>query len=142
MGQWEENGVMFTYTQRRDVPAHECFVGAIRTIINDQNEILISEAGENCKRVAEPLRKSMKLVKQASCYLPPVTKYRPPVTTQRPRKPTPTSWYPTRLPPIPTKPWHPITEPPGGNSIDSSSDSPVIPKVLLILCLLWTSRLR
>lgn len=57
LGQWEENGLMYTYTQRRDIGMYECFVGSIVS----NNEIYIKEAGEHCERDVDPLHLGMKL---------------------------------------------------------------------------------
>ena len=29
LGQWEEEGLTYTYTQRTDIPGYECFVGQV-----------------------------------------------------------------------------------------------------------------
>lgn len=60
LGQWEEDGLMYTYTQRRDVGTYECFVGSI---ISD-NEIHIKEAGDHCQRNVDPMHYGMKLIKK------------------------------------------------------------------------------
>lgn len=57
MGQWEEDGVTYTYTQRKDIGIYECFVGSIVS----HNEIYIKEAGEHCGRGIDPFRSGMKL---------------------------------------------------------------------------------
>ena len=63
LGQWDEDGSMFTYTQRTDVPGHECFVGKL---INEQ-ELFIQEAGVNCHKPAgQPLGPGMKLIKKGN----------------------------------------------------------------------------
>ncbi|XP_069693976.1 uncharacterized protein [Periplaneta americana] len=61
LGQWEEDGRMYTYTQRRDVGTYECFVGSI--ISND--EIYIKEAGDHCQRNIDPMHFGMKLTRKA-----------------------------------------------------------------------------
>ncbi|XP_075218915.1 uncharacterized protein LOC142323319 isoform X2 [Lycorma delicatula] len=57
LGQWVENGVTYTYTQRKDIGIYECFVGSIVS----NNEIYIKEAGEHCERDVDPLHLGMKL---------------------------------------------------------------------------------
>ncbi|XP_044741758.1 uncharacterized protein LOC123302749 [Chrysoperla carnea] len=66
LGQWEENGLLYTYTQRIDLAPsfYECFVGSI---ISDK-QINIMEAGEQCQRLKNPLDYGMKLYKQGACY--------------------------------------------------------------------------
>nr|CAD7602418.1 unnamed protein product [Timema genevievae] len=59
LGQWEENGRMFTYTQRRDVGSFECFVGSILS----DTEIFIKEAGDHCQRDVDPMQHGMKLTR-------------------------------------------------------------------------------
>ena len=63
LDKWEENGVMYTFTERRDSPGYECFVGAI--VREDEN--FITEAGKNCQRTKEPLPNGMKLVRKGTC---------------------------------------------------------------------------
>jgi hypothetical protein len=65
LGQWEENGVIFSYTQRRDVLGYECFVG----VVTSDGSIYIKEAAVNCLRGQDPLRNGMQLVQtgMASC---------------------------------------------------------------------------
>lgn len=59
LGQWEENGLVYTYTKRHDVGTYECFVGGILT----ENKIFIKEAGEHCERLVNPFRYGMELNK-------------------------------------------------------------------------------
>lgn len=99
LGQWEEGGVTYTYTQRKDVGTYECFVGSI---ISD-NEIYIKEAGKHCERDIDPLRLGMKLLRKGAQE----------GSTVSPDLQRPTERYTTsRRPPPPTKPWKPITAPP------------------------------
>lgn len=63
LGQWEEKGVVYVYTQRRDIDAYECFVG----VINSDQKIFIKEAGQHCQRNISPRRHGMELHKQAYC---------------------------------------------------------------------------
>jgi hypothetical protein len=62
LGQWEEDGLMYTYTHRRDVGTYECFVGSI---ISD-NEIHIKEAGDHCQRNIDPMQYGMKLLRKGT----------------------------------------------------------------------------
>ncbi|XP_034935271.1 uncharacterized protein [Chelonus insularis] len=64
LGQWEEKGVMYTYTKRNDTETNECFVGLI---VND-DEIYIKEAGDHCLRNIDPRREGMRLHKKGQCY--------------------------------------------------------------------------
>lgn len=63
LGQWEEKGVVYVYTQRRDIDAYECFVG----VMSSDQKIFIKEAGEHCQRNLNPYRHGMELNKQAYC---------------------------------------------------------------------------
>uniref|UniRef100_A0A1B6CK21 Uncharacterized protein n=1 Tax=Clastoptera arizonana TaxID=38151 RepID=A0A1B6CK21_9HEMI len=99
LGQWNEGGLTYTYTQRKDINLYECFVGKIIS----SNEIYIKEAGEHCERGIDPLKLGMKLMKK---------------NTQKdintyfvPKSPT-TFWYSSKIPVSPTKPWKTITAPP------------------------------
>lgn len=60
LGQWEEKGVMYTYTMRNDTATNECFVGLI---VNDE-EIYIKEAGDHCIRNIDPKKQGMRLYKK------------------------------------------------------------------------------
>ncbi|EZA57809.1 hypothetical protein X777_00911 [Ooceraea biroi] len=64
LGQWEEKGVMYTYTMRNDTRTNECFVGLI---VNDE-EIYIKEAGDHCIRNIDPKTQGMRLYKKGQCY--------------------------------------------------------------------------
>ncbi|XP_043499321.1 uncharacterized protein LOC122522343 [Polistes fuscatus] len=64
LGQWEEKGVMYTYTMRNDTGTKECFVGLI---VNDE-EIYIKEAGDHCIRDIDPKEQGMRLYKKGQCY--------------------------------------------------------------------------
>jgi len=64
LGQWEEDGVIYTYTERRDMEGHECFVG----VTTKKGEIFLQEAGNNCERGQEPLRYGMRMSRVAECY--------------------------------------------------------------------------
>lgn len=60
---WREAELLYTYTQRKDVTSEtfECFVGSI---ISENKDIYIKEAGEHCQRQIDPLIYGMKLNKQ------------------------------------------------------------------------------
>ena len=60
-GQFEEEGLVYTFTRRIDLPGHECFVGWT----SDSVRHLVTEAGMNCERGKEPRRHGMLLVKQS-----------------------------------------------------------------------------
>ena len=62
LGQWEEDGLMYTYTQRRDVGTYECFVGSIIS----NSEINIKEAGDHCQRNIDPMHYGMKLIRKGT----------------------------------------------------------------------------
>lgn len=64
LGQWEEKGVMYTYTMRNDTGTKECFVGLI---VNDE-EIYIKEAGDHCIRDIDPKEQGMRLYKKGKLY--------------------------------------------------------------------------
>ncbi|XP_048511190.1 uncharacterized protein LOC105687286 isoform X2 [Athalia rosae] len=94
LGQWEENGVMFTYTKRNDTSTNECFVGLI---VNDE-EIYIKEAGDHCIRDIDPKEQGMRLYKKGQCFG---------------NSPSPA---PTQLKPIPHDPIMRITSTPRSNT--------------------------
>ena len=62
-GQWEEDGLVYTYTERKDVPGNECFVG----VSVDDETHMVTEAGSNCERGKEPRKYGMTLHRQAKC---------------------------------------------------------------------------
>ncbi|XP_065350455.1 uncharacterized protein LOC135946249 isoform X2 [Cloeon dipterum] len=114
LGQWQENGHNYTYTQRKDIGnSYECFAGKIMS----DSAIIIMEAGPHCARVWDVEMKGMKLQKQGkvSC-LPRTTPTYPTRVppSQRPYRPTTNGPYTgSKLPqPTPTKPWKTITAPP------------------------------
>ncbi|XP_025834696.1 uncharacterized protein LOC108738245 isoform X1 [Agrilus planipennis] len=63
LGHWQENNLLYTYTQRKDVSdgSYECFVGSI---MNNKETISIREAGEDCRRSVDQEIYEMKLKKQ------------------------------------------------------------------------------
>ena len=65
LGHWRDGELLYTYTQRYDDVAagtYECFVGSI--ISDEQDYIIIKEAGEHCQRKPDALQSGMKLVQQ------------------------------------------------------------------------------
>lgn len=64
-GQWaeEETGLVYTYTERRDIPGKECFVGV--TLDDDHN--IVTEAGQNCERGHQPRKYGMTLKRVGTC---------------------------------------------------------------------------
>ncbi|XP_039298510.1 uncharacterized protein LOC111045173 isoform X2 [Nilaparvata lugens] len=141
LGQWEEDGLMYTYTQRRDIGTYECFVGSI---ISD-TEIYIKEAGEHCERSVNPLHLGMKLTNKGKCTdgqhnpIPSDTGFR-----QTPYPPHPTMWHSTRQPYV-TKPWKPITAPPrirnevlNGGHVSTHATNPFIAFCTSVLFVFYT----
>ncbi|XP_022254009.1 uncharacterized protein LOC106469744 [Limulus polyphemus] len=70
IGNWEENGALFTFTTRQDIKGHQCFVGKV---MKNGDEAYIKEAGETCTRGQDPITVGMKITKQVSCPQVPVT---------------------------------------------------------------------
>jgi hypothetical protein len=64
LGQWQEEGLIYTYTERRDMIGYECFVG----LITAKGDIHLREAGHNCERGQDPLRDGMRLTQVSKCY--------------------------------------------------------------------------
>lgn len=64
-GQWKEpeTGLVYTYTERRDIRGHECFVG----VDIDDDKSIVTEAGANCERGHQPRKYGMTLERQAKC---------------------------------------------------------------------------
>lgn len=98
-GQWREpsTGLVYTYTERRDIPGKECFVGVT---LDDDDRHMVTEAGANCERGHQPEQYGMTLMRQSKCNKPvpsPVSTPRPnvpknripypPVSTERPVSP-------------------------------------------------------
>jgi hypothetical protein len=61
LGQWEEDGLLYTYTQRRDLPSHECFVGEA----DAKAGLFLMEAGVNCRRGLAVSQFGMQLTKKS-----------------------------------------------------------------------------
>ena len=64
LGQWTEDGMIYTYTERRDMIGHECFVGTLTA----KGDIYLLEAGQNCERGHEPMKFGMRLTQVSKCY--------------------------------------------------------------------------
>ena len=64
LGQWKEDDLIYTYTERRDLIGYECFVG----LITKKGDIYLKEAGNNCERSLEPLKYGMRLTQVSKCY--------------------------------------------------------------------------
>ena len=81
-GQWQEpsTGLVYTYTERRDIPGKECFVGVT---LDDDDRHMVTEAGANCERGHQPEKYGMTLMRQSKCDKPVAT----PVSTPRPNVP-------------------------------------------------------
>ena len=64
-GQWKDSeGLVYTYTERRDIPGKECFVGI--TMDGDERH-MVTEAGANCERGHQPQKYGMTLRRQSKC---------------------------------------------------------------------------
>ena len=62
LGQWEEDGQLLAYVQRKDMANRfECFVGAT----DDQGEVYLTESGFNCERNLRAQQYGMRLVKES-----------------------------------------------------------------------------
>lgn len=84
LGEWREDGLIYTYTERRDMIGYECFVG----LVTAKGDIYLREAGSNCERGQEPLKYGMRLTQVSKCYGShhPRLRWRTSSTTSRPRK--------------------------------------------------------
>ena len=65
-GQWTEpsTGLVYTYTERRDIPGKECFVGLT---MDEDEKHMVTEAGANCERGHQPQKYGMTLMRQSTC---------------------------------------------------------------------------
>ena len=79
LGQWKEQDLIYTYTERRDLIGYECFVG----LITKKGDIYLKEAGNNCERGQEPLKYGMRLTQVSKCYINPRLSW---TTTLQPSK--------------------------------------------------------
>jgi len=64
LGEWMEDGLIYTYVERRDMIGHECFVG----LVTAKGNIYLKEAGTNCERGQEPLKNGMRMTQVSKCY--------------------------------------------------------------------------
>lgn len=129
LGQWNEEGLIYTYTERRDLIGYECFVG----LITAKGDIYLREAGHNCERGQEPLKYGMRLSQVSKCYGSPRLKWRSSTlaTTRRPKNKR------VKITALPS--WR---ERELNNSIDSGSSSKVFSLVSLLPIFLITCFLR
>jgi len=79
-GQWEEDGLLYTFTKRRDLPnVYECFVGGSSMVTSEydgseklnqtkKRKISIIESGFNCRRGLNVNSFGMPLTKKRNCY--------------------------------------------------------------------------
>jgi len=63
LGEWEEDGLLYTYTRRIHNPRHECFVGRVER----EGRILLAEGGTNCRRGLRVDMFGMELSKRGHC---------------------------------------------------------------------------
>lgn len=127
---WREAELLYTYTQRKDVTSEtfECFVGSI---ISENKDIYIKEAGEHCQRQIDPLIYGMKLNKQGlySCIEHIPSTYSE-ATTKRLSTSMSTS--------MSTKPWnmgapYPTISDGGNNHINNSASGKLVYVFVLII---------
>ena len=66
LGQWEEDGALFTMTRRRDVDVGvvECFVG----FYDEQKGLFLMESGPTCRRGLPAVQKRMLLTKKSKVF--------------------------------------------------------------------------
>lgn len=90
-GQWTEpsTGLVYTYTERRDLPGKECFVGI--SLDENQDTHMVTEAGANCERGHQPQKYGMTLNRQSKCpeKKPKISIIKEEMTTLKPRKVSP-----------------------------------------------------
>ncbi|XP_076335457.1 uncharacterized protein LOC143238801 isoform X2 [Tachypleus tridentatus] len=96
LGNWEENGVLYTYTQRRDTPGFQCFSGKIS---RNGEEAYIKEVGQNCLRGEDPFLYGIKVTRNATCPWNPLTSYMPTRTPWRPSPKVKLPKYPVTFTP-------------------------------------------
>lgn len=130
LGSWEDkDGIMFTYTQRRDMDGYQCFSGKV---LNNGKEAYIKEAGHSCIRGEDPVTYGMKITKHASCpeggqSVPQPSKFPNPGSdeTSGPfEQPTPGDplWYPKETDQPNSRIWDSTTSsPPDDNSSGNSA---------------------
>ena len=118
LGQWTEEGQIYTYTERRDMIGYECFVG----VLTAKGDIYLLEAGQNCERGHEPMKRGMRLTQVSKCYGHP--KWRPQSTRRPPSRP--------RITALPT--WR-------ERQLEASSSAAVTASILLLVASLVALRL-
>ena len=114
LGQWKEENLIYTYTERRDQIGYECFVG----LITQKGDIFLKEAGNNCERGQEPLKYGMRLTQVSKCYSNPRIRTSPP--TKRPKATALPRWREREL----------------NNYIDSSAPKMKSLEIFLVLSLI------
>lgn len=112
LGQWQENGLTYTFTQRKHIGLYECFVGSPLS----DSKFSIREAGKYCERVAESPLLSMILTKKSSCAenrtittVTTVGSSFVPTTQTVPVVVTTMRYTPKKITTHSTKAWKPIT---------------------------------
>ncbi|XKL65945.1 hypothetical protein PGB90_009365 [Kerria lacca] len=106
LGQWQENGLTYTFTQRKYTGTYECFVGNVIS----ESKFLIREAGTHCERNKNSLMPGMILEQKSSCIENRTSSTIGsfvPTTQSVPITVTSSKYTSKRLPP-PTKSWRPI----------------------------------
>ena len=83
LGQWREEGLIYTYTERRDMIGYECFVG----VLTAKGDIYLLEAGQNCERGHEPMKSGMRLTQVSKCYGHPRHRWHQHKSTRKPSRP-------------------------------------------------------
>ena len=98
-GQWTEpvTGLVYTYTERRDIPGKECFVGIT---MDGEERHMVTEAGANCERGHQPQKYGMTLRRQSKC---------PKVLTSQQLPTVPTASLPKRIPITPKPSGRPVS---------------------------------
>ncbi|GAB0096103.1 uncharacterized protein DMENIID0001_115700 [Sergentomyia squamirostris] len=149
LGQWEENGLLYAFTYRRDINIFECFVGAMMA----EKTIFIKEAGENCQRNLNPHRYGMELNKIGYCNaVADKTPHSPHRHTHSPSTEDTTTVATTKSMPYPQPPQVPRTHPTLSSTVSPAKTSKIpaiinttaksgriYPQVLLLLTLLAIS---
>ncbi|XP_076371132.1 uncharacterized protein LOC143256991 isoform X2 [Tachypleus tridentatus] len=64
LGNWEENGILYTYVQRQDIPGFQCLSGKL---IRNEEEVSIKDTGQNCLRGYEPYSYDVKVTRNTTC---------------------------------------------------------------------------
>lgn len=64
LAHWEEDGMVYTFTQRRDTSGYQCFVG---NISSDGKEAFVREAGDHCGRGSDHSSPTMRVKRIRLC---------------------------------------------------------------------------